>query len=186
MGSGDRSGRSALVRAALLGTARRMTAGDTRPPEEFPPVRVRVDQQQQYRFQVSYPGSGLPSLTVDEAAPIGTGAGPDPAQALAGALGHCLSSTLFNSLERARVRTTPIRTAVTVRYHRNDRGRKRIESVEVEVGCAPVDEADRPRFDRCVAVFEEYCTVTGSVREGIRVRADVRPPTADASARSPP
>lgn len=135
---------------------------------------MTVDQVERYRFEVRYPETDLRALTVDEPAPVGTGAGPGPALALAGAIGHCLGSTLFNSLERAHVPATPIRTAVTVSFGRNARGRKRVVGLDVTIDCAPKDEADRSRFDRCVAIFEDYCTVTGAVREGIPVRATVR------------
>jgi len=148
---------------------------EAHPAAEFPPLQVEVDQVDRYRFEVSYPGTHLRPLTVDEAAPVGTGAGPDPAQALAAAVGHCLSSTLFNTLERARVRATPIRTTVTITFGRNERGRKRIVGLEAQIECAPLDESDRDRFDRSVAIFEDYCTVTGSVREGVPVRTQVRP-----------
>ena len=36
--------------------------------------------------------------------------------------------------------------------------------------------ADRTRFDRCVEVFQDYCTVSGAVREGIEIRTTVVPP----------
>ncbi len=163
-----------------------MTAAGATLSEEFPPIHVTVDQVERYRFEVSYPGTNLRALTVDEPPPVGGGAGPDPALALAGAVGHCLSSTLFNSLERSRVRATPIRTAVTLTFGRNERGRKRVSALEVRIECAPQDESDRERFDRCVAIFEDYCTVTGSVREGIRVRTEVRPPAKSIPAETRP
>ncbi|MCI4325114.1 MAG: OsmC family protein [Thermoplasmata archaeon] len=153
-----------------------MTATPARPSAEFPPVRVEVNQVDRYRFEESFPDESLRPLTVDEPMPIGTGAGPDPARALAGAVGHCLSSTLFNTLERSHVRATPIRTTVTITFGRNGAGRKRVVSLEARIDVAPLDESDRDRFDHSVAIFEEYCTVTGSVREGIRVRTQIGPP----------
>lgn len=153
-----------------------MTAPSVAPSDEFPRVAVSVDQVARYQFEVSYPGTPLRPIMVDEAPPVGSGTGPGPAQALAGAVGHCLSSTLYNSLERAHVRSTPIRTRVTVSFGRNERGRLRVANLAVEVECAPLDESDRERFNRCVTIFEDYCTVTGSVRTGIEVRTEVRPP----------
>lgn len=158
-----------------------MTGPSIEPSDEFPRVTVAVDQVARFQFEVSYPGTTLRPTTVDEAPPVGTGTGPGPAQALAGAVGHCLGSTLFNSLERAHVRSTPIRTRVTVSFGRNERGRLRVASLAVELECAPLDESDRERFDRCVAIFEDYCTVTGAVRSGIEVRTEVRPPLPPAS-----
>jgi len=152
-----------------------MAATEARASAEGPPVRVEVRQVDRYRFEASYPDSSLRPFPVDEPTPLGTGAGPDPARALAGAVGHCLGSTLFNTLERSHVRATPIRTSVTVTFGRNGAGRLRIVGLDARIECAPLDESDRGRFDRCVAIFEDYCTVTGSVREGIPVRTEIGP-----------
>ncbi len=71
---------------------------------------------------------------------------------------------------------TPIRSTVTVGLGRNARGRKRVLSLTVRLECQPLDEENRTRFDRSVEVFEDYCTVTGAVREGIRVGTTVGAP----------
>jgi uncharacterized OsmC-like protein len=155
-----------------------VTVPESPPTTEFPSIRVEVDQLDRYRFEVTYPETSLRPLTVDEPAPVGGGDGPDPARALAGAVGHCLSTTLFNTLERSRVPTTPIRTTVTVSFGRNAAGRKRVVGLEARIECAPLNESDRDRFNRGVAIFEDYCTVTGSVRQGIQVRTELRPPAA--------
>jgi organic hydroperoxide reductase OsmC/OhrA len=145
---------------------------------EFPPLVLRVEQKDRYRFEVTVPGSTRASWTVDEGPPLGAGAGPDPPQALATAIGHCLSATLFNTLERAHVRATPIRTAVTVQFGRNERGRKRVAAIAVQIACSPLEETDRERFDRSVSIFEDFCTVTGAVRDGISIHAQVGPSAA--------
>jgi uncharacterized OsmC-like protein len=144
--------------------------------EEFPPVHVRLEQLEGYRFRVTYLDAPIAPLIVDEGAPLGSGTGPDPVLALAGAVGHCLGSTLHNTLERARVPATPIRATVTVGLGRNARGRKRVLSLTVRLECQPLDEEHRTRFDRSVEVFEDYCTVTGAVREGPRVGTSVGAP----------
>lgn len=141
---------------------------------EFPAIEVLATQADRYRFELRYPGTSLAAAVVDEGPPLGGGAGPDPARALAGAVGHCLSSTLFNTLERSRIPSTPIRAKVRLEFGRNARGRKRVAGLTVEIDCAPVNPADRERFDRAVSIFEDYCTVTGSVREGVRVDAKVQ------------
>lgn len=148
----------------------------TAPSEEFPRIRVVASQVERYRFELTYPGTSLLPETVDEGPPLGGGSGPDPALALAGAVGHCLSSTFFNTLERSRVRATPLRTTVVLAFGRNTKGRKRVAAMDVTIECAPLDPADREKFDRAASIFEDYCTVTGSVREGVQVQAAVRPP----------
>jgi uncharacterized OsmC-like protein len=144
--------------------------------EEFPRAKAQVDQVDGYRFRVSYPGSSVPPFEADEGPPLSRGQGPDPVLLLAAAIGHCLSATLVNTLARARVPATPIRTSVEVVLGRNEKGRKRVRAMEIRIECAPLHEEDRPRFDRSVEVFEDYCTVTGAVREGVKVQTVVSPP----------
>lgn len=176
-GSNERNPSASAYRSDASARSRTVTAAGDRPSSEFPPVLVEVDQVDRYRFEVTYPDTSLPPLTVDEPVPLGGGSGPDPGRALAGPVGHCLSTTLFNTLERSRVRVTPIRTTVTLTFGRNGAGRKRVVGLEARIECAPLDESDRDRFNRCVAIFEDYCTVTGSVRQGIPVRTEIRPPS---------
>jgi organic hydroperoxide reductase OsmC/OhrA len=152
-----------------------MSAPEVPPSDEFPPIEIAVDQVEGYRFQVSYPGTRLEPSTVDVDPPVGTGTGPNPEQALAAAVGHCLSATLFSTLERSHVRTTPIRTYLTLRLGRNEKGRKRVTGLDVRIECAPLDETERERFERCLSVFEDFCTVTASVRQGIPVRTAAGP-----------
>ena len=181
MASNDRDVLRSVRPSGCLEPSVSMSANEARASAEFSSLRVEVDQVDRYRFEVSYPESSLPPLTVDEPPPVGGGTGPDPASALAAAVGHCLGSTLFNTLERSHVPATPIRTAVTITFGRNGAGRKRVVALDARIECAPLNESDRERFDRSVAIFEEYCTVTGSVREGIRVLTHVCPPDAGSS-----
>jgi len=145
-------------------------------PEEVGPVDLA--QVERYEFTVEFPATSLPQLTVDEPAPVGRGAGPDPVRTLAMAIGHCMSSTFFHSLDRARVPVGPIRTRVLATVGPNERGRRRVQGLRVEIRAQPLHEEDRPRFDQCVAIFADYCTVSGAVREGIPIASDVRPPDA--------
>ncbi len=137
--------------------------------------RVQLEQVARYQFAVSFPGAPFPGLTVDEAPPIGEDRGPNPVHALAMAVGHCMSSTLVNTLERSHVKATPLRTTVCARIERNDRGRLRVRQLIVDIATRPLDEADRSRFDRCVEIFPEFCTVSGALREGISIDHTVRP-----------
>ncbi len=149
--------------------------------EEHPVVEVGLEQADRYEFRASFPGMSFPAWLVDEPPPLGGARGPNPSRTLAVALGHCLSSSLFYGLERARVASSPIRTRVRVDLGRNDRGRLRVRTVAVEIEAAPLRPEDRERFDHVVSIFEDYCTVSAAVREGIRVTARVRPPTGSGS-----
>jgi uncharacterized OsmC-like protein len=137
--------------------------------------RTDLEQVEKYQFKVSFAEAPFPGLTVDEPPPVGEDRGPNPVQSLALAIGHCMSSTLVNTLERAHVRVTPIRTTVRATVGVNDKGRRRVRALAVEIVTQPVDEADRARFDHCVEIFPDFCTVSGAVREGVPIQHRVAP-----------
>jgi len=140
-----------------------------------PDSRTELEQVQKYQFAVAFAGAPFPAITVDEPPPTGEDRGPNPVQALAMAVGHCMSSTLVSTLERAHVRVTPLRTTVRATVGVNDAGRRRVRRLEVAIVTRPLDEAERSRFDRCVEIFPEFCTVSGAVREGIPIDHRVSP-----------
>ncbi len=136
---------------------------------------VVLEQVEKYRFTVEFAGAPFPGLTVDEPPPTGGDAGPNPVQSLAMAVGHCMSSTLVNTLERAHVPVTRLHTTVRTTLGVNERGRTRVRELHVEILTQPLDEADRARFDHCVEIFPDFCTVSGAVREGIKIESRVGP-----------
>ena len=48
----------------------------------------------------------------------------------------------------------------------------RVKKLEVQMRL-DVDENDKNRAARCIGIFENYCTVTQSVRKGIDVTVNV-------------
>jgi uncharacterized OsmC-like protein len=140
------------------------------------PPLVELVQVEKFEFEATFPGARYPGLTVDESPPAGHDAGPNPTRSLCLAVGHCMSSTLTNTCDRAHVRIRPIRTTVRATVGRNDKGRWRVQQLEVEIDTGPVDAADRAAFDHCVEIFPDYCTVSGSVRQGIPIVHRVGPP----------
>ena len=137
--------------------------------------RTELAQVEKYQFTATFAEAPFPGLTVDEAPPVGGDRGPNPVQSLAMAVGHCMSSTFVNTLERARVRVTPLHTVVTATVGVNERGRRRVRRLTVEITTRPLDEADRARFEQCVQIFPDYCTVSGAVRDGVPIDHSVRP-----------
>ena len=126
-----------------------------------------------YRFTATFPDvPGAEPMTLDEAPPLGTGAGPTPAGMLAAAVGGCLSASLTLCLNKAHLDPDAVNAHVTARMGRTESGRLRVEGIDVELTpCfAGTDEG---RFDRCKAIYEDFCTVTESVRKGIPVNVHV-------------
>lgn len=128
--------------------------------------------QDGFQFAVDFDQPGVPPLLVDEPAPLGQGAGPNPARLLAAAIGDCLGASLLFCLKKSRVAVRGLRVAVEGTMVRNERGRLRIGEIRVKVAPdVPADQVER--MDRCLALFEDFCIVTESVREGIRVEVQV-------------
>ncbi len=132
-----------------------------------------------YRVTAEFPDvPGTPSLLFDERPPVGDGRGPNAAMVLGAAIGDCLSATLMNCLIRAHLDVEALTATVVTRVARNDAGRFRISGIEVEL-CPTVAPGEPARLERCQAIFQDYCTVTESVREGIRVTVSFTQPVSD-------
>lgn len=125
-----------------------------------------------YRFKVEFDVEGIPFLVVDELTPIGENAGPNPTRLLSVAVGQCLSSSLLYCLQKARIKVKNLETTIKSNAERNEEGRLRILSLDVQIHL-DVDEEDKARISRCLEIFEDYCTVTQSVRSGINVNVNV-------------
>jgi len=124
-----------------------------------------------YRFRVEFDVDGMPNLIVDELKPIGQGSGPNPTRLLSAAVGNCLSSSLLYCLGKAHVRVKNLETTVETNIVRNEEGRLRVKNLGVQIHL-DVEDEDKVRVPRCLEIFEDYCTVTSSVRKGIAVNVN--------------
>lgn len=117
----------------------------------------------------------MPVLEIDEPAPLDEGRGPNAARVLAAAIGNCLAASLLYCLRRARIDVEGVDAAVEGAMVRNERGRLRISGVRVKLQ-PRVAPAHRDRMGRCLELFEDFCVVTQSVRDGIDVTVEVGTP----------
>ena len=76
------------------------------------------------------------------------------------------------TLLSAKVEVRELRVEVAGTLARNDKGRFRIAGVRVRL-MPGIAAGDRERIERCLGVFEDYCIVTQSVRQGIDVQVEV-------------
>lgn len=130
-----------------------------------------------YAQLVSFDGVDAPPILMDEPAPLGAGAGPNPARMLGAATGGCLGASLLFCLRKAKVPVEGLTTRVHGTLERNEAGRLRIKRLEVVLEPV-VPEEEHDRVPRCVALFEDYCIVTASLRPAIEIvaRVEVRAP----------
>jgi uncharacterized OsmC-like protein len=125
-----------------------------------------------YKFNVEFDKEDIPDLMVDEAEPIGGDDGPSPTRLLAAAVGHCTSSSLVYCLQKARIEVIDLETTVKTSVARNEEGRWRVAGIDVQLRLE-IDEKDKKRAPICLKIFEDYCTVTQSIRKGIPVNIEV-------------
>jgi uncharacterized OsmC-like protein len=128
----------------------------------------------EYEFVAEFddiPGS--PSMLFDEPEPLGHNRAPNAAAVLGAAVGNCLAASLTFCLRRARVDLYDVAAHVTTHVTRNEQGRYRITGIDVELS-PEVGEVDRSRLERCEQLFEDFCVVTQSVRQGIPVNVTVK------------
>jgi organic hydroperoxide reductase OsmC/OhrA len=133
---------------------------------------IRIRFADGYAFDAEFEGTELAPLRVDEPPPLGSGEGPNPMRMLATAIAHCLSSSFLFCMRKARIDVQDLGATAVVHVGRNEKGRLRITGVDVELD--PQFSEDAARAARCLDIFEDFCTVTASVREGIPVRTVVR------------
>jgi uncharacterized OsmC-like protein len=145
---------------------------------------VELRRVEGYRFvsQASEDGRphGEPYLS-DEPDPIGEASAPATPALLASAIGHCLSASLVETLRHAHLPLEDFRTEVTAVVAPNGAGLPRIDHVDVVLRPTLSQRSGRTR--RCAEVFEQHCTVTSSVRDGIDVRVRVEWEFTDSTSR---
>lgn len=134
-------------------------------------VTVRLAQRQDYQFEVQF-GPGLPPLLADEPAPLGQGQGPSPVQLLAAAVGNCLSDSLLFALRKFKQQPEPLQCEVSAEVGRNAEGRLRVIGLQATITLGVPAEA-LEHLERVLGTFENYCTVTQSIAQGIPVRVQV-------------
>jgi organic hydroperoxide reductase OsmC/OhrA len=146
-------------------------AASSQPAQEGSGFEVRLNLEEGYRFSVDFEPP-IASLEVDEYPPIGAGHGPNPSRLLATAIGHCLASSFLFCVRKARIEVPALTVEVSGRTVRNERGRWRVAGLRARL-IPQVNQADRERLGRCLEIFEDFCVVTQSVRQGLPVAVEV-------------
>lgn len=141
---------------------------------------VSLAQWENFQFLVDFNQDGVADLLTDEPEPVGAGKGPDPARLLAAAVGNCLGSSLMFCLRKSQIDVKAMKVVVEGKMERNNEGRLRIRSMRVKVEPALMPE-DAERIGDCAQLFEDFCIVTQSLKDGIDVAAEVAVSSPDRS-----
>lgn len=136
-------------------------------------THVHLEQEENYRFRVSFDDPAIPVLMVDESPPVGGGTGPSPGQLLGTAVANCLAASLLFALRKFKNAPDPVSADVVVHFARNEANRLRIGGVDVELHIGR-PAGDLKMLERVLAQFEDFCVITQSVRQGLPVLVTVK------------
>lgn len=100
--------------------------------------------------------------------------GPNPAKLLGMALLGCLSASFIFCLKKRKLSVDDLKAEAEVIIGRNEKGFIRVKKINVNITSKIDDLASRKRADQCRKMFENYCTVTAAVREGIEVNVNLK------------
>jgi uncharacterized OsmC-like protein len=134
-------------------------------------LTVSMEQIEDFEFKVKFDWDNVPELTMDEPEPIGQRRGPNASRVLAAAVGNCLTASLLFCFQKSRVELTGMKSTVKGTLARNEKKRLRIGGFDVSITVEGL--SDPAKAQRCLELFEEFCVVTASVRNGVRVNVEV-------------
>jgi uncharacterized OsmC-like protein len=132
---------------------------------------ARLTQEKGYRFAIHFDPQ-MQVLHSDEPPPLGAGTGPSPVQLIAAAVANCLSASLVFALNKFRLSAEPVQSSVEVSVGRNEQKRLRIQWMRVRLTLG-VAAPTLQSLDRALLQFEEFCTVTESVRLSFPIDVEV-------------
>ncbi len=136
---------------------------------------IELEQLQDYQINVKFDWPGTADVLMDEPPPLGAQAGPNAARMVASATGNCLSASLLFCLTKTMdaVPKQAVKTEVTCRMVRNEQRKLRIGGLEAQLTISEELEQS-PKIKRCLELFEDFCVVSASIRQGIPIQVTVR------------
>lgn len=134
--------------------------------------QIELERLQDYEFKVKFDWPETPEWLMDEASPLGAQHGPNASRVLAAAVANCLSASLLFCLQKSRLETKGMKTKATVDLIRNEQQRLRIGQIKIDIDIESGTDHGH-RLDRCTQLFEDFCVVTASIRNGIPIKVIV-------------
>lgn len=133
---------------------------------------IHLEHLEDYEFKVKFDWDSADDVLMDEPAPLGRRAGPNASRMLAAAAANCLSASLMFCVSKSEVPPQSMKTSATCKLVRNEKGRLRVGGMEVKLSVAAGIEQSA-RLKRCLTLFEDFCVVSASIREGIPLAVTV-------------
>ncbi len=135
---------------------------------------IHLQQLDDYQFNVKFDLPKADTVLMDEPPPLGEREGPNASRMLAAAAANCLSASLLFCLTKTmdEVPDHSIKTEATCKLVRDEKKRLRVGGIDVRLSVNDTLEGSR-RLDRCLDLFENFCVVSASIRQGIPIAVEV-------------
>jgi organic hydroperoxide reductase OsmC/OhrA len=133
---------------------------------------IQLEQQDNYQINVRFDWKKAADILMDEPPPLGEASGPNAARLLAAAAANCLSASLLYCVTKEGPPANSLRTEASCIMIRNEANRLRIGGMEVRL-IVNDELAGSKRFDRCKDLFEGFCIVSASIRDGVPIKVFV-------------
>ncbi len=127
---------------------------------------IELQQKEKYQLAVEFDWPHTPALVLDEPPPLGECAGPNASRLLAAAAAHCMAASLLYCLFKDDPPANCLRTQAACVLVRNDKQRLRVGQLEITLIAGEAITSSK-RFARCKDLFEDFCVVSASIRQGI-------------------
>ncbi len=149
------------------------TESQVKTPDVVGEYTISLEQIKDFEFLVKFDKENHPNLELDEPPPLGADKGPNAGRLLAAAVGNCLSASMLFCSRKAKVNVERIETKVMVQVIRTENRRQRIGRLSVEI-TPQIAAAQHDEAARCMDIFQDFCTITESVRHGIPVDVTIK------------
>ncbi len=142
--------------------------------EEAGRFTIKLEQVEDYQFLVKFDLPKADDVLMDEPPPLGERKGPNASRMLAAAAANCLSASLMFCLTKTmdEIPDNSVETEATCRLVRDEKKRLRVGGIDVKMRINQELE-DSPRLKRCMDLFEDFCVVSASIRQGIPIGVQV-------------
>nr|VFK47452.1 MAG: Uncharacterized OsmC-related protein [Candidatus Kentron sp. TC]VFK61481.1 MAG: Uncharacterized OsmC-related protein [Candidatus Kentron sp. TC] len=141
--------------------------------EEIGRFTIEMEHLEGFEYKVKFDWPQPDELLMDEPAPLGGQKGPNASRLLAAAVGNCLTASLMYCTGKHEPPDQGAKTKITCKMARNEKKLMRVGGMEVDITVnGEMEKAER--LKRCLALFEDFCVVTASVKKGIPIQVTVR------------
>jgi len=137
-------------------------------------IKVKVKLDRDMIFKCDLGETKLGDCYIDESNKIKSEMlGPNAAQLLAMAILGCLSASYVFCFSKRDFTVKDLDAKAIITISRNEKGFVRVKKIDVTIK----PEIDSPEMQKravqCQKMFEQYCTITASIREGIDVNVNI-------------